>query len=178
VHIRLILCWIVFSPLGLMAADNPLNLKEGLWEVTVTHSGSGMPGMSEDVLAKLPPEQRAKIEEMMKQRGASMNGNTTVVKSCVTKEKIAKGMAFGENRENCSHNIVNSSPSHVEIKMHCEENKNGGKTTMDGTTSVDLIGSDNAKGSTHVVTNSNGKTMTTDLTFTSKYLGAACGDVK
>ena len=38
---------IVFSSLTLWAADNitPLNVKEGLWEMTVTHSMSGMPAM-------------------------------------------------------------------------------------------------------------------------------------
>ena len=72
-------------------AGDMFNAKEGLWEMTVTTSGAGMPA---DALAKMAPDQRAMVEQMMKQRGVSMNGNTITVKSCVTKEKIAKGEAF------------------------------------------------------------------------------------
>ena len=60
-----------FCSLTLSAADKltPLNVKEGLWEITVTHSMTGMPNMPAippDALAKLPPEQRARMEAMMK----------------------------------------------------------------------------------------------------------------
>jgi Protein of unknown function (DUF3617) len=179
---HLILCLIVVSPLALFAAENPmLNVKEGLWEVSVTHSSSGMPGMPEDALAKLPPDQRARVEEMMKQRGVTMSGNTTVMKNCVTKEKIAKGMAFAtENKENCTRNVVNSSSTHVEVKYHCDETnkKDGSRTTIDGTTMVDVVNGDTTKGTMHNVTNSGGHTMTMDMTFTSKYLGPSCGDIK
>jgi Protein of unknown function (DUF3617) len=180
---KLISCLIVLLPLALFAADKPtmLNVKEGLWEVTVTHPSNGMPGMPEDALAKMPPEQRARIEEMMKQKGVTMSGNTTVVKSCVTREKIEKGMAFAtENKgNNCTHSIVNSSSTHFEAKYHCDETaKDGKKTTIDGTTAVDVVNSDSTKGTSHIVSNSDGRTMNMDFTFSSKYLGSACGDIK
>ncbi|MGA2360569.1 MAG: hypothetical protein ABSF66_16325 [Terriglobales bacterium] len=87
---KFLLALVVFSSLTLWAADNitPLNVKEGLWEMTVTHSMSGMPAMPDippDVLAKMPPEQRARMEAMMK-GGPS----TDVRKECITKEKIEK----------------------------------------------------------------------------------------
>jgi len=176
-----LLCLLFLLPCALLAADKPtmLNVKEGLWEVSLTHSSSGMPGMSEDMLAKLPPDQRARVEEMMKQRGVTMSGNTTVVKSCVTREKIEKGMAFAsENRGNCSYNIVNSSPSHVEAKFHCDEVQKDSKTVIDGTTTVDVVNGDSTKGASHIVTNSGGHTATMDMSFTSKYLGPSCGDIK
>jgi len=61
---------IVFSAVALWAVDSitPLNVKEGLWEMTVTHSMTGMPAapnLPPDALAKLPPDQRARIEVMM-----------------------------------------------------------------------------------------------------------------
>lgn len=179
---KLLSCLIVLLPLALFAADKPtmLNVKEGLWEVTLTHPSNGLPGMPEDVLAKMPPEQRARVEEMMKQKGMSMSGNTTTVKSCVTKEKIEKGMAFAtENRNNCTRTIVNSSSSHFEVKYHCDETaKDGKKTTIDGTTTVDVVNGDSTKGVSHVVSNSDGRTMNVDMTFASKYLGPSCGDIK
>jgi len=175
--------FLLLLPLTLLAADKPtmLNVKEGLWEVTVDMSAAaGMPSIPDDVLARLTPEQRAQMEAMMKQRGISSNGHSTVVKSCVTKEKIEKGMAFSdEKRENCTHTVANSTATHAEIKMHCEMNKDSAnKAIVDSTTQVDVLGPDSTKGTTHAVTTSNGRTMVSDMTFTSKYLGADCGDIK
>lgn len=184
-HPRLFLASIVLSALvlssSIMFAEDKFtvpNVKEGLWETTLSHSMSGMPGIPPDALAKMTPEQRAQVEAMMKQRGMSSSGNSTTIKSCVTKEKIAKGMAFNENRENCTHNISNSTPSRIEVKFHCDDTKNGNKTTVDATTTIDVLGSDTVKGSTHAVTSSNGRSMTMDSTFSSKYFGPNCGDVK
>lgn len=171
---------LVFSSSTLLAEDKftPPNIKEGLWETTLSHSMSGMPGIPPETLAKMTPEQRAQVEAMMKGKGMSSSGNNIVVKSCVTKEKMTKGMAFAENRENCTHNLANSSSSHFELKLHCDDTKNGNKTTVDTTTTVDVLGSDTVRGSTHGVTSSNGRSMNMDSTFTSKYLGPNCGDVK
>jgi len=179
---RALLLCLILSSAPLFAADKPtmLNVKEGLWETTSTHSMTGMPDPS-DMLSQLPPDQRAKVEEMMKQRGMSMNGKTTVTKSCITKEKIEKGMAFAsENKDNCTREIVSSTPTHLEIKFHCDEpnRKDGGKTTSDGTVKVDAVSSDTTKGTIHSVTNNEGHPMTMDMSFTSKYLGSSCGDIK
>lgn len=171
---KLFLALIVFSLPVLWAADKitPLNVKEGLWEVTVTHSMSGMPAMPAippETLAKMPPEQRARIEAMMK-GGAS----TDVRKDCVTKEKLDKQTAFSDNRKECTRTVVNSTGSKLEVKLHCEDKQ----TSSDGTLLLEALGSDNVKGSMHFVTNSNSRTMNMDFTFSSRYLGPACGDVK
>jgi hypothetical protein len=171
---KLFLVLIAFCALALWAADaiTPFNVKEGLWEVTVNHSMTGMPAVPNippDALAKMPPEQRARIEAMMK--GGS---STDVRKECITKEKLAKNSAFSANRGDCTRTVVNSTGSKLELKFHCEEKQ----SSSDGTFTMEAIGSDAAKGTMHSVTNANGHTMTMDLTITSKYLGADCGDVK
>ena len=173
---KLVFGLILFFPLAAAAGDM-FNAKEGLWEMTVTTGGAGMPGMSADTLAKMTPDQRAMVEQMMKQKGVSMSGNTITVKSCVTKDKIAKGAAFSDSRSGnseCTHSVVKSSASHMEVKFHCDS-KNGG--TTDGNTSVDIAG-DGVKGTTHVTNTTNGNSKTFDTTFTSKYLGTDCGDIK
>ena len=157
-------------------AGDMFNAKEGLWEMTVTTAGSGM-GIPADKLASMTPDQRAMVEQMMKQKGISMSGNTITIKSCVTKEKIAKGAAFSDSRSgnsDCTHSVVKSSASHMEVKFHCDS-KNGG--TTDGSSSVDVAG-DGVKGTTHITNTNNGNSKTFDTTFTSKYLGADCGDIK
>ena len=171
---KLLLALIVSSALALWAADKltPLNVKEGLWEMTVTHSMTGIPAapnIPPDTLAKMPPEQRARIEAMMK--GTPI---TDVRKECVTKEKLGNNSAFSANRGSCTRTFVNSTNSKLEVKFHCEEKQ----SLSDGTFVMEALGSDNVKGTMHSVINANGRTMNMDFTITSKYLGSACGDVK
>ena len=171
-RVRLIVGLIVLLPLAAMAGDM-FGAKEGLWEMTVTTSGLGN---AADTLAKLPPEQRAMAEQAMKQHGMSMNGNTMTMKSCVTKDKIAKGAAFSDSRNNngdCTRSVVKSSATHKEAKFHCAT-KNG---TTDGNVIVDIAG-DLVKGTTHMTNTSDGNSRTFDSSFTSKYLGPDCGDVR
>ncbi len=175
--ISVLLVLIAFSSLALWAADNivPLNLKEGLWEVTSTHSITGMPGIPPETLAKMPAEQRARVEAAMKQGG--MGGpKTEVRKDCVTKEKLEKRTAFDQNRKECTRTIVNSTGSRLEMKIHCEGKEQ--QMSMDGDFMVEAVGSDSAKGSMHAVSSGNGRTMNIDFTFSSRYLGPACGDVQ
>ena len=170
---KLVLALIVFCSPTLWAADNitPLNVKEGLWEMTMTHSMTGMPAVPNippDALAKLPPEQRARVEAMMK-------GGPDVRKECVTKEKLEKHSAFSNNRGDCTRTVVNSTGSKLEVKFHCEEKQ----ASTDGSFVLEAVSSDSTKGTMHMVTNSNnGHAMNMDFTFSSKYLGPACGDVK
>jgi len=167
---KFLLALVVFSSLTLWAADNltALNVKEGLWEITTTRSMSGMPAMPPEALAKLPPEQRARIE-------AAMNGGPDVRKECITKEKLEKHSAFSNNRGNCTRTVVSSTGRKLEVKIHCEEKQ----TSSDGTFVLEAVSSDSTKGTMHMVTNSSGDhAMTMDFTFSSKYLGPTCGDVK
>lgn len=178
-----LICSVGFSSRPLWATDNitPLNVKEGLWEVTSTHSMTGMPAMPAmptippETLAKMPPEQRAKVEAMMK--GGMGAPKTEVRRDCVTKEKLQKQMAFDQNKKECTRAVVSSTGSRLEVKFHCEGQ---GKDQMstDGTFLVEVTSSDSAKGSMHSVTSGNGRTMNMDFTFSSKYLGPTCGDVK
>ena len=170
--------WIVLvvllSAIALSAANGitPLNVKEGLWEMTVTHSMTGMPAapsIPPDALANMPPEQRARIEAMMKG-----TPSTDVRKECVTKEKLEQHSAFSANRGECTRTVVSSTGSKLEVKFHCQEKQ----SSSDGTLVVDAMGSDNVKATMHSVTNANGRTMNMDFTITSKYLGPDCGDVK
>jgi len=172
---QLLLALVVFFSLLLWAADKltPLNIKEGLWEMTVTHSMTGMPAIPPDTLAKMTPEQRARIEATMKQSG--MGGPTADVhKECVTKEKLDKQSAFSDNRKECTRTVLNSTGSKLEIKVHCEEKQSSTEATL----LLEAVSSDNVKGSMQSVTNTTGRTMNMNFTFSSRYLGPVCGDVK
>ena len=167
---------VILASVALFAADKlqPLNVKMGLWEISMTHATGGMPAMPAippEALAKMTPEQRARVEGMMKNRSAS---GTTAVKSCLTREKIEKQTAFQEERSQCTHTVLSSSSSGFEMKLHCAEKD----STSDGTFKLDVINSENVKGVMHMVVSGNGQNMNIDSSFTSRYLGPACGDVK
>ncbi|MGA2964882.1 MAG: DUF3617 domain-containing protein [Terriglobales bacterium] len=170
---KLLLAVIVCFSLTVIAADKftPLNIKEGLWEMTVTFTMTGMPAMPAippEALAKMPPEQRARIEGMM-------GGKPIVQKECITKEKLAKASAFSVSRgADCTRTVVNSTGSKIEMKIHCE----GKQGPTDGTLVVESVGSEATKGSMHTSSSGGDHKTNTDMTFSYRYLGAACGDVK
>ncbi len=170
---------VVFAALALWAGETivPLNVKLGLWEITSTHSMTGMPAMPTipaDALANMPPEQRARVEAMMNN---GMGGQKPEVrKDCVTREKLDKQRAFDQNKRECTHTIVQSTGSKLEMKIHCEAKDQ--QIASDGTFLIEALGSDSVKGSMPLVSNAPGQTLPLDYSFTSKYLGADCGDVK
>jgi hypothetical protein len=67
------------------ARADALNAKPGAWEMTFTTQSSGML-VPPDVLAAMPPEQRAKVEQSMQARAGKPR--THSVKTCITKEDL------------------------------------------------------------------------------------------
>ncbi len=171
---NLLTAFLLFASSLLWSADKlqTLDVKLGLWEATSTNTMSGAPPIPPDVLAKMTPEQKAKFEQMIKSRSGAPTTHTT--KSCLTKERLERDLSFGGERGNCTHDILSSSSKGAEVKFHCAEEN----MTTDGTAKFDAINSENVKGTVHAVTKGNGQTMNIDVSLTSHYLGAACGDVK
>jgi len=159
---------------SLWAADDfkPFDVKLGLWETTTTFQSSGMPPVSipPDALARMTPDQRAKVEAMMKGQGSA---RTTTTKSCMTPEKM-KRSEFYEQKQ-CTKDVVTSTGSKLELRMHCTME---GGAKADGTVRVERINSESTKGSVQIVSTSGEHTMNMNSTFTSKWLGPDCGDVK
>ncbi len=161
-------CAVVFG--AACAAQNvtPLNVKPGYWETTRTTARSGQLPIPPDLLAKMTPEQRARIEERMKASEAQ-GPQTRVTKSCLTKENLTK--AFGALDEpSCKRTVVTSSPSQQEFKIECAN----GQMTSSGTIHVEAPDSEHATGKTKMNVTRGGQTMTMETTFSSKWLGSEC----
>jgi Protein of unknown function (DUF3617) len=102
---------------GTLVAQTPLNVKTGEWESTLTNETTGQMPIPQEMIDKMTPEQRAKMEAMMKARG--MQGpRTTVTKHCVKKEDLDK--PFGNDNKSCKQNIVTSSATKQEIHLECD----------------------------------------------------------
>jgi hypothetical protein len=148
----------------------PLDLKLGLWETTVTTQTSGMPPMPPEVLAQMTPEQREQMEAAMAAHGGQ-GAKPVTSRSCMTKEKLEKGGDFGEERKECKRTIVDSSSSNAEIRMSCEQE--GMKTNA--TVRVQRLSSESVKGSMRAESSGGGHTMNINSNFTSKWISADCG---
>jgi len=156
------------------AADvTPMNVKTGQWESTLTTETAGQLPVPQEMLDKLTPEQRAKMEAMMKARNGQ-GGRTSTYKSCVTKEDLQKPFGTDEQRKSCKETFVTSSSTRQEIHMECE--MGGGKQV--GTLKVEALDSGNVKGSMQMVASNGGRSMNVNSTFSSKWVGPVCTESK
>lgn len=165
----------VFCAALLWAADtvHPLDVKLGLWETTVVSERNGAPPIPPDMLAKLSPEQKARMEAMMKQRQAE-GPKTHTIKKCMTKEDLNKSEFMGKEDPECTRTIVSSTSRKLEGKVECT--RAGEKQS--GTFTIEAVDSSTVKGDVHMVLSSGANTMTANSHFTSKWVGPSCGDVK
>jgi hypothetical protein len=158
---------LLLLPVAGWAADKvqPLNIKVGLWETNISSKRSGAMPIPDDVLARLTPEQRARIEERMKSSNETVHNSTQ--KRCVTKEDLEKGFNFAQEKD-CTHTVINSSSSKLETRLTCH----GQDMEGNGTVSIEALSPENVKGVSDTTITSSGHTMKAHMTFTSKWLGA------
>jgi hypothetical protein len=168
-RIALPLAAALFCITGWAADVTPMSVKTGQWESTLATETSGQLPIPQEMLDKLTPEQRAKMEAAMKARGAQ-GARANTYKSCVRKEDLEKPFGSDETRKSCKQTILTSSPTHQEIHMDCEIG--GGKQS--GTFKVDAVDSGNVKGSMQMVASNGGRSMTVNSNFSAKWLGPVC----
>lgn len=156
---------------SIWAADfRPLDVKTGQWESTLTGQTSGQPPIPDEVLNRMTPEQRARMEAAMQARGAR-GPKTTVNKSCLTKDRLDKPFNLGdESTKACTRTLVTSSGSKQEIHVDCDR----ASMKSSGTIKVEAIDSENVKGSMQMTMTNGEHTMNMNYTFAAKWIGPAC----
>ena len=170
---RILLVVSFLAPLAGWAADPvPMDVKLGLWESTVT-TQMGMPALPAELLAKLTPEQRAKMEAAMQGRGGgSSRMNST--KHCMTKETLNEALSLAENKsQNCKRTLVSSTGAKQVIHVECTS----ATMTTSGDLQFEAVNRETIKGSMVMNAGQGGRGMSTKMEFTSQWLGADCGDV-
>lgn len=150
-----------------------LNIKPGLWESTRTIKRTGEMPIPAELLNRLTPEQRARMEERMK---ANSGGHTSTVteKHCITREDLERDRLKIAEAKECTTTVVNSTSTNLKGKMVCET------AGMHSTGTLELVAVDpeHVNGSYHSTMDGNDHTMTLEGTWTSKWLGSSCGEVK
>jgi hypothetical protein len=163
-----VLCLLPLAAGAALGAES-LKVKPGLWEMSTTTAVNGSmipPAM----LARMPPEQRARLEASMKDHGAGGHANTT--KSCVTKEDLLRGSVRadkGEDHKNCQYRAVTQTASHMETHFHCT-----GEGARDGEIKIEAVSPEQLKGAIQVTT-PNGKV---NVQLAGRWLGSSCAGAK
>ena len=168
-----VVCGLILACAGTLWAGEKtgaLDIKLGLWEIT-TIEDTGRAQFSPEALAKLSPQQRAKFEEMMKQRAAE-GPKTKLEKECFTKEKLVDGSAFNQEG-NCRRNVTTSSSNRLDLTAECMENH----VRKNFLIHVEAINPENVKGSVQALIDGGDRTVRVGSTFTAKWLDPVCRDV-
>lgn len=171
-RIRLISA-ILLVALAAFAGDKMqrLNVKMGLWENTTTINTQGQMPIPSEMLDKLTPEQRARMEARMKAQ-PNERSHTITEKHCITEKDLDKGSLFTTKpNQECTEQLVSSNASYAEVRYVCEAEGIKGN----GTVKIQVIDPEHVKGSTQIHAAGNGQTIDTQSTFTSKWLSASCG---
>ena len=155
------------------AADPALDVKTGLWELTSTGTTSGAPPIPEEALARMTPEQRAKMESAM-QEAIGRNNQPHVSKSCITQRQLEKAPDFAEQHDkSCKQTVVTRTAAVVETRVECS-----GPQKRSGTFRFQALSREAIRGEVSMVLSGGDKTMTSKFTLDGKWLGADCGNVK
>jgi Protein of unknown function (DUF3617) len=151
----------------------PLNVKPGLWESTRTIKRAGQMPIPAEMLNRLTPEQRARMEERMKANSAA-HTNTTTEKHCVTKEDMERDRLKLAEAKECTTTVLNTTTTTVKAKLVCDQEG------MHATGTLELVAADpeHVNGSYQSTVNGDGHTMNVEGTWTSKWLGSSCGDMR
>lgn len=165
----------ILSPFLLLGADKmqPLNAKPGLWEITSSQQMKGALPVPPDVLAKMSPEQRAKMEALFKQH-EGQGPVTRTRQSCITQDQLSKN-PFLEERPSCRRTIVNSTGKLFEFHQECNET-NGSHIVTDGR--FEVSGETNMKGTVKMKADNSGRTTDIDVNMSGKWLSADCSQAK
>jgi Protein of unknown function (DUF3617) len=165
--IRFAVIFAVASPLHSLA--DALNVKPGAWEMTTTTVTAGMPAPA-DALAKMPAEQRAKIEQAMQARAGK--ANTFIAKSCVTKQDLDEDrMIKSDDETACKKKIISKSANKIIFERTCAAPRAStstmtvvAKTPENMVASMDMV-QGGASGKVHV-------------DIKGRWLGASCAGIK
>ena len=177
----LIVCGVVFVALRVVAAG--FGLKPGLWETQITKQvvdGKDMTAQinsataqMQKMMANMSPDQRAKMEAMFKNNGASLGAGGSV-RLCISPEMANRDTPWVDPKGRCQPAKVSRSGNRATFEISCASD--GTTTTGKG---VSTISGDSVSSSMDMtIAKPSGETRVIHTESAMKFLGADCGDVK
>ena len=169
--VRVALPTVLFGFAGLAAAAMP-NAKPGLWEsVTTTIVEQGLPP-SLPGLAKMPFEERKRLEQSMSPRGGKPN--TTSSRQCVTPEMMERWDAFasGGSESSCRRTVIDQSAQRVRLNLVCGDGRSTGEAEFSA------AGPDRVMGKMMMSTKTDRGETKLDMQVEARWISADCGALK
>jgi hypothetical protein len=166
--------------LAAQAGSGPAR-KPGLWEVESTVHANGMPDPSaqmQDSLSKMSPQQRAMVEQMMKQHGVAMGPHSHSFRFCLSPEQASREsvpQVQPDADTQCTRKIDQTSVSEAKFSFSCQR-KDGSTVQGDGR-AYDLTPESYAM-NLHMTMQRNGQPMTMDTEQKGHWIGADCQGLK
>jgi hypothetical protein len=169
---------ILTSATVLTAGTNyqPLNVKTGLWQVTEVSTANGTPPITPAMQAridKMTPEQRARMEEMLKSRLGG-TPKTTQYTKCVTAKDLNENPFTNGPDEKCTWTVVSSTGSDMEARgTACAAGEAQGLNT-DVDIKLHAVNTETVNASVQGTASGNGHTIHIDNKLTGKWIAATC----
>jgi hypothetical protein len=143
------------------ASAQSFGAKPGAWETTVTMAGMTIPP---EVLAKMPPDRRAIVEQQLSANGG---GQPTVRKICMTKEDLSKGFMPNPNTS-CTVQTVSQTSTKLVMSTTCTAPvASTGTMSWEAKTPESVVG--------NVDQDMNGRKV--HINIVGKWLGSSCEGV-
>jgi hypothetical protein len=152
-------------------AAEPLDIKPGLWEITLTVQTSGLPPMPPEVLAKLTPEELARIDRQARQRAAE-GPRSTVKKRCLEEKELRQPLTFAFNSEGqgCRQTLTRASRTGQDMRVDCGKDATHGG----GTVRIEATDPEHVKVSSHWSATDGVRTMKMNSIAALRWLGQIC----
>ena len=156
------------------AAPITLNVKTGLWEMSMSGKTSGAMPIPPETLARMTPAQRTKMEAAMAASMAAMSAPHTY-KECLTQKSMQQGFNTEEEGRGgaCKETVLTGTATVMEVRQEC-----GGRSKTSSHVRFEATNNETVNGTIDTVMSEGGHTMTMQHTLHGRWLGAACGDVK
>lgn len=169
------LCLLICS-----AALHAQNLQAGLWEITSQMEGgqadkiaASMQKMEKE-MAKMSPEQRKMMQDMMAKQGVQMGaggGTSVTAKICMSQEMVGRNDFSGQRGE-CSHTTSPRMGNTIKYSFICT------KPASSGEGEISFQGREAYTQKMTVTTTVKGKPEKMDMHSRGKWLGNDCGNIK
>ncbi len=154
-------------------AGSTLNVKLGLWEMTTMGQVSGVPPIPPEALARMTPEQRARMQAAMA-AGMARQNKPKVREYCVTQKDLERGLDLKDSQsEGCKSAVTSSSSSVMEMRQTCT-----GRHKVNGTIRIEAPNPETVVGKFNLVMSEGPNTMTMKFAMHGRWLGTNCGNVK
>ncbi|MGY4828413.1 DUF3617 domain-containing protein [Sphaerotilaceae bacterium SBD11-9] len=152
-------------------------IEAGLWEINIgikSQSGKAEAAMkqAQAQIARLPPDQRKAVEEMMASQGVRLGDSTSTVKACISKEDADRG-EVPQQAGDCTQQVLERSPNSMKVKFACTTTP-----PAKGEAVVSFQGPTAYTSQAVVDTEVLGEAERVNVDQTGRWLGAECGAVK